>query len=190
MAQSEHGRPQRVAELLGHELARLISTELKDPRVGFVTVTEVRMSNDLRSARVYVSIYGDAAHRQASLEGLSKAAGYLRHELGPALQLRRTPELFFCLDESLDRVDRLETLLQAVKKGDVETPGPQTSLPVEVQTDRSALAQRRREFEEAAALARAAAPKQAGRGDVAHGSHKSAGRSDARGRAGQRRRGR
>jgi ribosome-binding factor A len=144
----DNKRPQRVAELLGHELASLISNELTDPRIGFVTVTEVRLSNDLRNARVYVSIYGDEEHRQASLEGLSKAAGYLRHLLGPKLQLRCTPELMFCHDESLDRADRLETLLRAVARGETSTPLASPAAPVAVQTDRSALADRRREFDE------------------------------------------
>ncbi len=147
MPDLDNKRPQRVAELIAHELARLISTELKDPRIGFVTVTEVRMSSDLHSARVYVSVYGDAEHRQASLEGLGKAAGYLRHQLGPALKLRYTPELVFCHDDSLDRADRVQALLIAVAKGETATPEPRTEPPVDVQTDRSALAERRREFE-------------------------------------------
>ena len=149
MSESIHNRPQRVGELLQHELASLITSELRDPRIGFVTVTEVRVSNDLRTARVYVSIYGDDEKRQASLEGLSRAAGYLRHLLGPKLQLRYTPELTFCHDDSLDRADRLQALMQAIAHGEIDTPDPSAAAPIaNVQTDRSALDERRREFDE------------------------------------------
>jgi ribosome-binding factor A len=148
--ESEHKRSQRVAELLQHELASLISTELKDPRIGFVTVTEVRLSNDLRSARVYVSIYGSEEQRAESLDGLSKASGYLRHLIGPKLQMRYTPELAFFRDDSLDRADRLHALMHAIAHGATDTPDPSGTLPLDVETDRSALAHSRQVFDEQA----------------------------------------
>jgi ribosome-binding factor A len=149
VSESSHTRSQRVGELLQHELASLITNELKDPRVGFVTVTEVRVSPDLRNARVYVSIYGTPEERAGSLDGLRKAAGYLRHALGGRMQLRYLPELMFSADETLDRADRLQTLMKAIAHGDTATPDAQASAPVAARTDRSDLAERKKTFDDA-----------------------------------------
>lgn len=124
MSSPDRKRPQRVGELLQHELADLITNELKDPRVGFVTVTEVRVTNDLRLAKVFVSIYGTPEERAGSLEGLHKAAGYLKRELAGRIDLRYVPELVFTPDETLDHADRLDTLMQAIAHGETEPPPP------------------------------------------------------------------
>ncbi|MBI3178642.1 MAG: 30S ribosome-binding factor RbfA, partial [Deltaproteobacteria bacterium] len=121
--------------------------EIRDPRVGFITVTEVRVTHDLRSARVYVSIYGNAEQRQASLAGLTAAAGYLKRELGHRLRLRYTPELTFAHDDSLDRAQRIDTLMNAIAHGEVETPAEAAPAPVPVQTARSELVEAARTFE-------------------------------------------
>jgi ribosome-binding factor A len=97
------------------EVAEIISGELKDPRIGFATVTGVEMSGDLHHARVSVSVLGNADAQQKSLEGLTSASGYVRHELGLRLRLRRTPELTFVLDHAAEDNARLETLLQKLK---------------------------------------------------------------------------
>jgi ribosome-binding factor A len=93
----------------------MISAELKDPRIGFATVTGVEMSGDLHHARVYVSVLGSADSQQESLEGLTSAAGYVRRELSHRLRLRRVPELTFVLDHAAEENERLEALLQKLK---------------------------------------------------------------------------
>lgn len=111
----------------------MVTNELKDPRVGFVTITEVRPAPDLKSARVYVSIYGTDAERKESLAGLNAAAGYLQRQLGRRVKLRYIPHLTFAVDESLDRAMRIEALLDAAANGRTETPGvePVDALPIE-----------------------------------------------------------
>ena len=92
-------RAERLADLIRAEVAKIIAGELKDPRVGFATVTAVDLSADLHHARVAVSVLGAADAQQKSLEGLTSATGYVRRELGIRLRLRRTPELTFVLDQ-------------------------------------------------------------------------------------------
>jgi ribosome-binding factor A len=95
-------------------LADLISRQVKDPRVGFATVTRVELTADLHHARVYVSVLGSADEQQSSIEGLSSAAGFLRHEIGHRLALRRVPELTFILDPGAEAGERIEMLLQQI----------------------------------------------------------------------------
>jgi ribosome-binding factor A len=108
-------RAGRLADRIRAEVAEMIAGELKDPRIGFATVTEVDMSGDLHHARVCVSVLGNADAQQKSLEGLASAAGYIRYELGQRLRLRRAPELTFVLDQTAEEDERLETLLQKLK---------------------------------------------------------------------------
>lgn len=109
------------------ELGLLLARGLKDPRVGFVTLTEVRLPNDLRQATVYVSILGDAEAQKASLKRLQAAAGYLRRQLGTALKMRYCPELRFVPDATLDQARRLDELLAAAGQGSTELPPPPPS---------------------------------------------------------------
>jgi ribosome-binding factor A len=118
----QHKRAHRVAHLIQAALARLLVEGLKDPRVGFVTVTEVRLTDDLRWAQVFVSIFGEAAQRQQTLQGLRAASGYLRREVGHTLQLRTVPELTFVHDDSLDRAQRVQQVLTAAARGAHELP--------------------------------------------------------------------
>lgn len=112
-----HGhRAERLADLIRTEVAEIISGELKDPRIGFATVTSVDLSPDLHLARVSVSVLGSAEERQSSLQGLVSATGYVRHELGVRLGLKRTPELAFVLDHTAEVDEKLETLLEKLKK--------------------------------------------------------------------------
>lgn len=108
-------RAERLADQIRVEVAEMIAAELKDPRIGFATVTGVNMSADLRHARLAVSVLGSADAQQKSLEGLNSAVGYIRHELGRRLRLRRTPELTFVLDHEAEDNARLEMLLQKLK---------------------------------------------------------------------------
>jgi ribosome-binding factor A len=101
----------RIDHELQRELARLISTELKDPRLGFVTVTRVEITNDLHSAKVYVSIIGDRHVARQSMDALQSAKGFLRGELGHAVALRHTPELTFVEDRSTERAIALGKVL-------------------------------------------------------------------------------
>jgi ribosome-binding factor A len=108
-------RAARLADRIRAEVAEVISAELKDPRIGFATVTGVDMSGDLHYARVFVSVLGSADAQQKCLEGLTSAAGYVRRELGHRLRLRRAPELTFVLDHAAEENERLEMLLRQLK---------------------------------------------------------------------------
>src|SRR5579884_1512591 len=105
------GRMRRVDEAVREVLSDAIATDLQDPRVGFVTVTGVKTSPDLRHARVYVSVLGDEQAREASLEGLRSAHGFLQGAIAAQLSMKRTPELTFHYDESVERGMRISALL-------------------------------------------------------------------------------
>jgi len=97
----------------------MLAGELKDPRLaGLVTVTEVRVSADLKQARIYVSVMGTQAEQTSALQGLAAAAGYVRHELTERLQMRRAPEVHFVLDHTEEYGQRIEELLRQTKKTD------------------------------------------------------------------------
>jgi len=110
-------RAERLADQLRVEVAELISRELKDPRIGFTTVTRVELSGDLHHARVWVSVLGPADAQQATFEGLSSAAGFLRREIGRRLKLRRAPDLTFILDHGAEESLKLEAMLRKLKEG-------------------------------------------------------------------------
>jgi len=105
-------RMRRVNEAIREILGDAIATELKDPRIGFVTVTEVNTSPDLRSARVYVSVLGSHEERESSLAGLRSSQGVLQGKIASAMRLKRTPTLTFEYDESTERGDRISRLLR------------------------------------------------------------------------------
>lgn len=104
-------RMRRVDVAMRQVLGDALAQELKDPRVGFVTVTDVKTSPDLRHARVYVSVLGDDAAQAASLDGLRSAHGFLQSRIAGELHLKRTPELTFELDHTAERAARLEQLI-------------------------------------------------------------------------------
>jgi ribosome-binding factor A len=104
-------RMRRVDEAMRQVLGDALAQELKDPRVGFVTVTDVKTSPDLRHARVYVSVLGDQPAREATLEGLRSAHGFLQGRVAGELRLKRTPELRFELDDTAERAARLEAII-------------------------------------------------------------------------------
>ena len=106
-------RMRRVDAAMRHVVGDAVAQDLKDPRVGFVTVTDVKTSPDLRHARVYVSVLGTPEERDASLEGLRSAHGYLQRRVARELHLKNTPELQFVFDETTERAFRVEELLEA-----------------------------------------------------------------------------
>jgi ribosome-binding factor A len=106
-------RKERIGELIRHEMGQILLEELKDPRIGFVTITHVVVSPDLHYARIVVSVFGTDAQKKNTLDALKHASGYLRKEIGRRIRLRHSPEISFQLDESLDYSARIE---QALKK--------------------------------------------------------------------------
>jgi ribosome-binding factor A len=104
-------RMRRVDEAMRAVLSDAIAKDLKDPRIGFVTVTGVKTSPDLRHARVYVSVLGDDAERAVSIDGLRSAHGFLQRRLADELTLKHTPSLTFEYDDSVDRGMRISRLL-------------------------------------------------------------------------------
>ncbi len=115
MSVSGH-RQERLADQIRAEVAEIISLELKDPRIGFVTVTRVELTSDFHAARVWVSVLGDEEAQQGTLEGLLSAAGYLRREIGHRLRLRRVPELTFILDHGVQDALKIESLIEKIKR--------------------------------------------------------------------------
>lgn len=111
-------RQRQVGELLHEEISRIIQYETKDPRLGFVTVTGVDVSPDLRQARVYITVLGDDTEIKNTLTGLTSAASYFRRLLGQSLSLRYVPELSFKLDTSLGYGLHIDALLDEIKESD------------------------------------------------------------------------
>jgi ribosome-binding factor A len=108
-------RPERLAEAIKKEVSELLTEELKDPRIGFVSITSVEVSKDLRYANIFVSVFGEKPERKESLEALQKASGFIRGELAKRIRLRYTPEIVFKLDESIERGSRLIALINEVR---------------------------------------------------------------------------
>ncbi|MCM3709898.1 30S ribosome-binding factor RbfA [Sporosarcina luteola] len=107
-------RANRVAEQMKKELGGIIGQKLKDPRVGFVTVTDVEVTGDLQQATIFISVLGNEAEKEATLAGLTKAKGFIRTEIGQRIRLRKTPEIEFAFDDSVEYGNRIESLLRQV----------------------------------------------------------------------------
>lgn len=119
----EFQRSHRVGEQIQKEISALLVKGLKDPRVGFVTVTAVEVSGDLRHARIYFTVLGEDPARQETLRGLTSAIPFLRRELGKRLRLRLVPELTFQFDTSLEYGNRIESLLRDLNSGGDDAQG-------------------------------------------------------------------
>lgn len=126
------GRMRRVDEAIRQVIGEAAAGELKDPRVGFVTVTDVRTSADLSQARVYVSVLGDEPRREATLEGLRSAHGYLQRRLASELRLKRTPTLAFVYDDTTDKALRIDALIEEVVPGEGSWEDRATVSPADV----------------------------------------------------------
>jgi ribosome-binding factor A len=107
-------RPSRVGDQIREEISELLMRDLHDPGIGFVTVTHVKVTADLQQARVYYTSLGGEKARRESARALARAKPFLRRQLGQRLRLRRTPELQFFFDESIERQDRIERILQEI----------------------------------------------------------------------------
>ncbi len=117
-------RTEQVADLIQEVLSELLEREVKDPQLGFVTLTGVEVAADLHNARVYFSVLGDEAAAQESRAALERAAGFLRRELSRRMTIRYVPELYFVLDRSIERSQRIADLLrQAQEPSPTELPG-------------------------------------------------------------------
>ena len=113
---SQGSRPDRVADQLRSELASLLTREVHDPGIGFVTLTRVQVSPDLHVARVYYTSLGDETGRRNTARGLERAAPFLRRQIGGRLRLKRVPEITFVYDESIAGQDRIEQLLNELHR--------------------------------------------------------------------------
>lgn len=120
---SAHNRPERVAQMIQQLLGERFARGMRDPRIGLVTITGVKMSPDLREARVYWTVHGDPEQREHTAKGLENARGFLRREIGTELKLRLTPDLRFTYDEAIDRGERIEQLLRQVHDEDKHRGG-------------------------------------------------------------------
>lgn len=108
-------RADRVSEAIKREVGVMLTQEIKDPGIHFVTVTTVETADDLRHSRIFVSILGDDETRKESMAGLERAKGFIRRELGKRLQLRYTPDIHFNLDKSLDHAMKIKGILNKLK---------------------------------------------------------------------------
>jgi ribosome-binding factor A len=113
-------RSEKVAEAIHEEVSALLVKGLKDPRIGFVTVTGVKVSDDLHHATVYFTVVGTDEEKAASAAGLNSARGFIRREMGKNLKMRYVPEIIFRYDESVEYGNRIEGILREIKTGEGE----------------------------------------------------------------------
>jgi len=109
-------RPERVADILRDEITQIVGYELEDPRITMVTVTDVRLSENLKAARVYVTVAGDEEEHKLALAALRKAAPYVRKQVGLSLNLPRTPEIHFVRDTVEEEGERVDELLAKIER--------------------------------------------------------------------------
>lgn len=115
-------RQKRLGELLKHEISDMILRGIKDPRIGFVSVTSVELTADLRQAKVFVSVLGSENERKSSLAGLRSATGFIRRELGQRLRLKYLPEIIIEYDTSIEQGSRILALIDSVVQKKTDTP--------------------------------------------------------------------
>ncbi len=116
-------RPEKVAELVREEIAQIVGYELEDPRVAVVTVTDVRMSENLREARVFVTVSGTDKEAATALRALEHAASYVRRQVAMELNLKRAPEIHFIRDTVEEKATRVDALLMDIKREQAAAPG-------------------------------------------------------------------
>jgi ribosome-binding factor A len=114
----EGKRSEKVADLIQREVSEMLIKSIKDPRIGFVTITKVTVSEDCRFAKIYFSVAGTVAERESSGKGLDSAKGYVRKELGRRLRLRYTPEIVFQFDPSIEYAIHMEEVIRNIHRGE------------------------------------------------------------------------
>jgi ribosome-binding factor A len=116
MSKPTFKRSERVSDQMKREIADILMRKIKDPRIGFVTVTDVEVADDLRNAKVFVSVYGGDEEKKASLQGLKSAAPFIRSELGKRMRMRFIPELLFRFDATVERGAHIMELLHSIEE--------------------------------------------------------------------------
>ena len=119
----EGKRSEKVADLIQKEISQMLVKSIKDPRIGFVTITRVTVSEDCRFAKIYFSVAGNLAERENSQKGLESAKGYVRKELGRRIRLRYTPEIMFQFDPSIEYAIHMEELIHSLHAGEGQEEG-------------------------------------------------------------------
>lgn len=109
-------RANRVAEQMKKELGDILNRKIKDPRVGFVTITDVEVTNDLQIAKVYVTVLGEETEIEETLQGLSKASGFIRSEIGKRIRLRKVPEISFEFDKAHEHGTHIDSILRKLNE--------------------------------------------------------------------------
>lgn len=115
-------RAHRLAEEIKREIAQILQEEIKDPGIGFASITQVEVSNDLRHAKIHVSVLGSQEERQRTLAALQRANGFIRSEIARRIRLRYAPELSFKMDSSIEHGVRIAALLNEVRREEAEGP--------------------------------------------------------------------
>ncbi len=113
-------RTEKVQEFIQQEISKIILKELKDPRIGFITVTRVEVTGDLRYAKIFISLMGNEDQKTATMQGLNHALGFLRTEIGKRIRLRFAPELSFHVDDTLEHSARIQELLYKIKQEEAD----------------------------------------------------------------------
>lgn len=107
---------EKIAELIKRNISEIIQFDLKDPKIGFITITDAQVKNDLSYAKVYVSFLGQNARKEAGMKALERSKGYIRSELSKKLSTRKVPELQFVLDDALDKGNKIEKIIANINK--------------------------------------------------------------------------
>ncbi len=107
---------EKIAELIKRNISEIIQFELKDPKIGFITITDCTVTNDLSYAKLFVSFLGQNARKEAGMKALNRSKGYLRSELSKKMSTRKVPELIFQLDDALERGNKIEKIIADMNK--------------------------------------------------------------------------
>lgn len=107
-------KAEKIAGIIQKEISEIIQFQLKDPKIGFITITDVTVTNDLSIAKVYVSFLGQKPREEAGMKGLNRSKGFIRSELAKRLKMRKVPELHFFIDDALERGNRIEEIIHKI----------------------------------------------------------------------------
>lgn len=106
----------KIAELIQRNISEIIQFDVKDPKIGFITITDCQVTNDLSYAKIFVSFLGQNARKEAGMRSLERSKGYIRSELSKKLSIRKVPELIFVLDDALERGNKIEKIIADINK--------------------------------------------------------------------------